>query len=212
MRSRSKLCSTNIFTIMKKLISILSAALMLIFVLSGCSAYLDPDGVDFDLTESGEVISSSEVSLKQFKSNVVGYGWKCVDFRDIKDDGTLASHADSIQDGWGPTDYFFDESTVTSFFDNMAWPARCYSVNNYSFENSTVQIGSGKELRLLKLSGDKFTCVTRIGWKYPGKDKDPIPHYMYFKYKRMTEKELQEHRSKYTTDSESLLNNSDSQE
>ena len=182
-------------------------------ILSSCSeGILDLEGSDFSLAETGEITSSSKVSLKEFNSKAVGYGWKCVDFRDIKDNGSLASHADSIQDGWGPTDYFFDESTVTSFFDNMAWPARCYSVNNYSFENSTVQIGSGKELRLLKLSGDKFTCVTRIGWKYPGKDKDPIPHYMYFKYKRMTEKELQEHRSKYTTDSESLLNNSDSQE
>ena len=196
---------------MKKLISIMSITLMLI--LSSCSeGILDLEGSDFSLAETGEITSSSKVSLKEFNSKAVGYGWKCVDFRDIKDNGSLASHADSIQDGWGPTDYFFDESTVTSFFDNMAWPARCYSVNNYSFENSTVQIGSGKELRLLKLSGDKFTCVTRIGWKYPGKDKDPIPHYMYFKYKRMTEKELQEHRSKYTTDSESLLNNSDSQE
>lgn len=200
MRSRSKLCSTNIFTIMKKLISILSAALMLIFVLSGCSAYLDPDGVDFDLTESGEVISSSEVSLKQFKSNVVGYGWKCVDFRDIKDDGTLASHEDSIRDGWGPSDYFFDETTVTSFFDVMSLPKPCYSTNSYRFEDSTILIGSNNVIRLLKLSDSKFTCVSRIGWKYSEKDKDPIPYYMYFKYKRMTEKELQEHRSKYTTD------------
>ena len=200
---------------MKTFISFLSTALMPIFVLSGCSEFLDPDGVDFDLTDSGKVISSSEVSLKKFNSNVVGYGWKCVDFRDIKNDGSLLSHEDSIQDGWGPSDYFFDETTVTSFFDVMVWLKRCYSTNSYRFEDSTIHIGSNNDndIRLLKLSDSKFTCISRIGWKYSdsGKDKDLIPHYMYFKYKKMTDKELQEHRDKYTTDFASLYDR-DSQE
>lgn len=170
-------------------------------ILSSCSeGILDLEGSDFSLAETGEITSSSKVSLKEFNSKAVGYGWKCVDFRDIKDDGTLASHEDSIRDGWGPSDYFFDETTVTSFFDVMSLPKPCYSTNSYRFEDSTILIGSNNVIRLLKLSDSKFTCVSRIGWKYSEKDKDPIPHYMYFKYKRMTEKELQEHRSKYTTE------------
>ena len=103
-------------------------------------------------------------------------------------------------------DYYFDESTVTSYFDDMTRPARCYYTYSYIFDDSTIRTGSNNDIRLLKLSDGKFTCVSQIGWKYTGKDKNPIPHYMYFKYKKMTDKELQDYRDKYTTDFESLLN------
>ena len=177
-----------------------------ILLLASCSGFLDLDGKDFYLDETGEVFFSSVVSLEKFTRNVVGCGWKCVDFRDIKDDGSLATKNESLKDGWGPSDYYFDESTVTSYFDDMTRPARCYYTYNYIFDDSTIRTGSNNDIRLLNLSDGKFTCVSQIGWKYTGKNKNPIPHYMYFKYKKMTDKELQDYRDKYTTDFESLLN------
>ena len=178
--------------------------IVIILLSAGCSEELFSP--DFSVNDSGEVSSSAEVSLEKFNDKVVGHGWKCVSFRDVKDNGSLATQEESYRDGWGPSDYYFDESTVTSFFNVMAWFAACYSTSGYSFEDSTVHIGSGNELRLLKLSGGEFTCVSRIGWNYSGEGEAPIPHYMYFKYKRMTEKELQEYREKYTTDFDSILN------
>ena len=188
---------------MKKSTSLLYIAF--IILLSSCSLdVLSPDGIDFSINDFGEVTSSAKITSEKFNSNVVGYGWKCVDFRYVKDNGTLATQKESYQDGWGPSDYYFDESTVTSFFDVTAFFTSFYSINSYRFEDSTIHIGSNNDLRLLKLSGDTFTFVSRIG-------EASTPRYMYFKYKKMTDKELKDYKNKYATDYASYFNNRDSQ-
>jgi hypothetical protein len=179
------------------------------FHLTGCSSqfsepYEEPDMVDFNITESGKVTSSSGVSSDQFFDGIAGYGWKCVGRREILEDGSLAKEDWTAQykDGGGSS-YFFDESTATRFFWVDAFFARCYSISDYRFEDSTLFMESNEWIRVLKLSGDQFSCITMLAWKFLGKDHS-IPVYGYCIYKRMTDEELNECRSLYSIDYASL--------
>ena len=181
--------------------TIVFATLALALFASCSEEFLSPDGIDFSMNESGVVSSSSEVSSDQFHDKIVGHGWKCVSRREILEDGSLAKKdwGEEIKDGGGPV-YFIDESSLTHFYYKDAWMASIYVTMTYHFNCSTIELGSNDwdKLRLLKISGDKYSSIQPLYWKPVEKGSlESIPLYGYFTFKKMTTKELQKYRETY---------------
>lgn len=171
------------------------------FIAIGCSKeMLLPGGADFEVSGADVRVSGSEVSWKTFYSKIVGSGWECVDTKEILDDGSLSKSSYWPRDGGGPAAYYFDESLLTKFYSVMADlqnPDRC-SIIPYRYEDSAVVPEKGEKMVIVKVSGDRFSCVESLGYAFLGKDKDPKPIYGYSTYKRMSTDKLSEYRERYS--------------
>ena len=132
------------------------------FIAIGCSEeMLSPGWVDFEVSGSDVRVSGSGVSWKTFSSKIVGSGWECVDTKEILDDGSLSKSSYWPRDGGGPAAYYFDESLLTKFYSVMADlqnPDRC-SIIPYRYEDSAVVPEKGEKMVIVKVSGDRFSCV-----------------------------------------------------
>lgn len=171
------------------------------FIAIGCSKeMLLPGGVDFEVSGSDVRVSGSGVSWKTFSSKIVGSGWECVDTKEILDDGSLSKSSYWPRDGGGPAAYYFDESLLTKFYSVMADlqnPDRC-SIIPYRYEDSAVVPEKGEKMVIVKVSGDRFSCVEFLGYAFLGFDKEPKLTYGYSTYKRMSDKKLSEYRTEYS--------------
>jgi hypothetical protein len=171
------------------------------FIAIGCSEeMLSPGWVDFEVSGSDVRVSGSGVSWKTFSSKIVGSGWECVDTKEILDDGSLSKSSYWPRDGGGPAAYYFDESLLTKFYSVMADlqnPDRC-SIIPYRYEDSAVVPEKGEKMVIVKVSGDRFSCVEFLGYAFLGFDKEPKLKYGYSTYKRMSDKKLSEYRTEYS--------------
>ncbi len=162
-------------------ISLVAAA----WLFSGCSEeLLSPDGIEFTLSESGNVTTNAEeVSLNDFSSKLIGHGWAPMTIKLILDDGSLGSLP--TMTGGGYFACFIDKYDLTWF---CIFPlSKTKASYPYTFENSSINYGPFPAIRVLSVSKNQFSCIQNYGIL------NRKEMWCYVVYKRMSDAELEEH-------------------
>ena len=96
----------------------------------------------FSFDENGEcyIPDISKISMEEFESSVVGYGWKHVITHEIGSDGKCSTK-DYYEDlvGGGPSQYYFESSeSLKEYIYADAIPAHGYFTYAYEYENKEM--------------------------------------------------------------------------
>lgn len=140
----------------------------------------------------------ANISMEEFKSSVVGYGWKHVITHEIESDGKCTTK-DYYEDliGGGPSQYYFEtSSSLKEYMYADAFPAHGYYTYAYDYEDGNRVSENGHlVMRIVSLKGDIMKIIDYLGIRADG-----VKIYGYSTYKRMSSKELTEVQNAYPTD------------
>lgn len=160
----------------------------------------------FSFDENGEcyIPDISNISMEEFKSSVVGYGWKHVITHEIGSDGKCSTkdYYEGL-DGGGPSQYYFESSeSLKEYIYADAIPAHGYFTYAYEYENGNRVSNNGNlVMRIVSLKGDVMKIIDYLGIRADG-----VKIYGYSTYRRMSSGELTEVQNAYPTDLSSIKN------
>lgn len=165
-------------------------------------ASCDKEGIypTFSFDANGEcyIPDAANISTEEFKSSVVGYGWKHVITHEIGSDGKCSTK-DYYEDliGGGPSQYYFESSeSLKEYMYVDAFPAHGYFTYAYEYENGNRVSNNGNlVMRIVSLKGDIMKVIDYLGIRADG-----VNIYGYSTYKRMSNKELTEVQNAFPTD------------
>ena len=102
------------------------------------------DDLKFEFDEEGTCFlpNVSPISHATFLKYAEGNGWKHVSTYEINEDGSVQNH-DHYKDliGGGPSSYYFEKDTYTSYYWLSAYPADAYSEVVYTYLENGNRIG-----------------------------------------------------------------------
>lgn len=154
----------------------------------------------FSFDENGEcyIPDISNISMEEFESSVVGYGWKHINTHEIGSDGKCSTK-DYYEDlvGGGPSQYYFESSeSLKEYIYADAIPAHGYLTYAYKYENGNRVSNNGNlVMRIVSLKGDVMKIIDYLGIRADG-----VKLYGYSTYRRMSSKELKEVQNAYPDD------------
>ena len=154
----------------------------------------------FSFDENGEcyIPDISKISMEEFESSVVGYGWKHVITHEIGSDGKCSTK-DYYEDlvGGGPSQYYFESSeSLKEYIYADAIPAHGYFTYAYEYENGNRVSNNGNlVMRIVSLEGDVMKIIDYLGIRADG-----VKLYGYSTYKRMSSGELTKVQNAYPDD------------
>lgn len=154
----------------------------------------------FSFDENGEcyIPDISNISMEEFESSVVGYGWKHINTHEIGSDGKCSTK-DFYEDlvGGGPSQYYFELSkSLKEYIYADAIPAHGYLTYAYKYENGNRVSNNGNlVMRIVSLKGDVMKIIDYLGIRADG-----VKLYGYSTYRRMSSKELKEVQNAYPDD------------
>ena len=154
----------------------------------------------FSFDENGEcyIPDISNISMEEFESSVVGYGWKHINTHEIGSDGKCSTK-DFYEDlvGGGPSQYYFESSkSLKEYIYADAIPAHGYLTYAYKYENGNRVSNNGNlVMRIVSLKGDVMKIIDYLGIRADG-----VKLYGYSTYRRMNSGELKEVQNAYPDD------------
>ena len=154
----------------------------------------------FAFDENGECYTpdADYISMEEFNSSVVGYGWKHVITHEIDGNGKCSTK-DYYEDliGGGPSQYYFEtSSSLKEYMYVDAFPAHGYFTYSYNYEEGNRVSQNGHlVMRIVSLKEDIMKII-----EYFGIRADGIKIYGYSTYKRMSSEELTKVQNTYPTD------------
>ena len=154
----------------------------------------------FAFDENGECYTpdADYISMEEFNSSVVGYGWKHVITHEIDGNGKCSTK-DYYEDliGGGPSQYYFEtSSSLKEYMYVDAFPAHGYFTYSYNYEEGNRVSQDGHlVMRIISLKGDIMKIIEYLGIRADG-----IKIYGYSTYKRMSSEELTKVQNTYPTD------------
>lgn len=154
----------------------------------------------FSFDENGEcyIPDISNISMEEFESSVVGYGWKHINTHEIGSDGKCSTK-DYYEDlvGGGPSQYYFESSeSLKEYIYADAIPAHGYLTYAYKYENGNRVSNNGNlVMRIVSLKGDVMKIIDYLGIRADG-----VKLYGYSTYRRMNSGELKEVQNAYPDD------------
>lgn len=154
----------------------------------------------FSFNEEGECYlpDVKKISIEEFESSVVGYGWKHVITHEIGSDGKCSSK-DFYEDliGGGPSQYYFESSTsLKEYMYVDAFPAHGYYTYAYDYDDGNrISQNNHLVMRIVSLKGDIMKVIDYLGVRADG-----IKLYGYSTYKRMSSGELTQVQNAYPDD------------
>lgn len=154
----------------------------------------------FSFDENGEcyIPDISNISMEEFESSVVGYGWKHINTHEIGSDGKCSTK-DYYEDlvGGGPSQYYFESSkSLKEYIYADAIPAHGYLTYAYKYENGNRVSNNGNlVMRIVSLKGDVMKIIDYLGIRADG-----VKLYGYSTYRRMNSGELKEVQNAYPAD------------
>lgn len=154
----------------------------------------------FSFDENGEcyIPDISNISMEEFESSVVGYGWKHINTHEIGSDGKCSTK-DYYEDlvGGGPSQYYFESSeSLKEYIYADAIPAHGYLTYAYKYENGNRVSNNGNlVMRIVSLKGDVMKIIDYLGIRADG-----VKLYGYSTYRRMNSGELTEVQNAYPDD------------
>ena len=154
----------------------------------------------FSFDENGEcyIPDISNISMEEFESSVVGYGWKHINTHEIGSDGKCSTK-DYYEDlvGGGPSQYYFESSeSLKEYIYADAIPAHGYLTYAYKYENGNRVSNNGNlVMRIVSLEGDVMKIIDYLGIRADG-----VKLYGYSTYRRMNSGELKEVQNAYPDD------------
>lgn len=154
----------------------------------------------FAFDENGECYTTDAdyISMEEFNSSVVGYGWKHVITHEIDGNGKCSTK-DYYEDliGGGPSQYYFEtSSSLKEYMYVDAFPAHGYFTYSYNYEEGNRVSQDGHlVMRIISLKGDIMKIIEYLGIRADG-----IKIYGYSTYKRMSSEELTKVQNTYPTD------------
>ena len=154
----------------------------------------------FAFDENGECYTpdADYISMEEFNSSVVGYGWKHVITHEIDGNGKCSTK-DYYEDliGGGPSQYYFEtSSSLEEYMYVDAFPAHGYFTYSYNYEEGNRVSQDGHlVMRIISLKGDIMKIIEYLGIRADG-----IKIYGYSTYKRMSSEELTKVQNTYPTD------------
>ena len=160
----------------------------------------------FSFDENGEcyIPDISKISMEEFKSSVVGYGWKHVITHEIGSDGKCSTkdYYEGL-DGGGSSQYYFESSeSLKEYMYVDAFPANGYLTYGYEYEDGNRVSNNGNlVMRIVSLKGDVMKIIDYLGIRADG-----VKIYGYSTYRRMSSGELTEVQNAYPTDLSNIKN------
>ena len=154
----------------------------------------------FAFDENGECYTpdADYISMEEFNSSVVGYGWKHVITHEIDGNGKCSTK-DYYEDliGGGPSQYYFETSSLLKEYMYVdAFPAHGYFTYSYNYEEGNRVSQDGHlVMRIVSFKGDIMKIIEYLGIRADG-----IKIYGYSTYKRMNSEELTKVQNTYPTD------------
>lgn len=154
----------------------------------------------FSFDENGEcyIPDISNISMEEFESSVVGYGWKHINTHEIGSDGKCSTK-DYYEDlvGGGPSQYYFESSeSLKEYIYADAIPAHGYLTYAYEYEDGNRVSNNGNlVMRIVSLKGDVMKIIDYLGIRADG-----VKLYGYSTYRRMNSGELKEVQNAYPDD------------
>ena len=154
----------------------------------------------FSFDENGEcyIPDISNISMEEFKSSVVGYGWKHVITHEIGSDGKCSTkdYYEGL-DGGGSSQYYFESSeSLKEYMYVDAFPANGYLTYAYEYEDGNRVSNNGNlVMRIVSLKGDVMKIIDYLGIRADG-----VKLYGYSTYKRMSSGELTKVQNAYPDD------------
>lgn len=154
----------------------------------------------FSFDENGEcyIPDISNISMEEFESSVVGYGWKHINTHEIGSDGKCSTK-DFYEDlvGGGPSQYYFESSeSLKEYIYADAIPAHGYLTYAYEYEDGNRVSNNGNlVMRIVSLKGDVMKIIDYLGIRADG-----VKLYGYSTYRRMNSGELKEVQNAYPDD------------
>ena len=154
----------------------------------------------FAFDENGECYTpdADYISMEEFNSSVVGYGWKHVITHEIDGNGKCSTK-DYYEDliGGGPSQYYFEtSSSLKEYMYVDAFPAHGYFTYSYNYEEGNRVSQNGHlVMRIVSLKEDIMKIIEYLGIRADG-----IKIYGYSTYKRMSSEELTKVQNTYPTD------------
>lgn len=154
----------------------------------------------FSFDENGEcyIPDISNISMEEFESSVVGYGWKHINTHEIGSDGKCSTK-DYYEDlvGGGPSQYYFESSeSLKEYIYSDAIPAHGYLTYAYEYEDGNRVSNNGNlVMRIVSLEGDVMKIIDYLGIRADG-----VKLYGYSTYKRMSSGELTKVQNAYPDD------------
>ena len=160
------------------------------------------DDPNFEFDEEGRCFlpNVSPISHATFLKYAEGNGWKHVSTYEINQDGSVQSH-DHYRDltGGGPSSYYFEKDTYTSYFWLDAFLAKAYSEETYTYLEDGNQIGYTNrfndnfftQFQILSIDENKLRMIEYIGIR------NNRNIYALTTYRKMSEEELNGYRENY---------------
>ena len=154
----------------------------------------------FAFDENGECYTpdADYISMEEFNSSVVGYGWKHIITHEIDGNGKCSTK-DYYEDliGGGPSQYYFEtSSSLKEYMYVDAFPAHGYFTYSYNYEEGNRVSQNGHlVMRIVSFKGDIMKIIEYLGIRADG-----IKIYGYSTYKRMSSEELTKVQNTYPTD------------
>ena len=130
----------------------------------------------FSFDENGEcyIPDISNISMEEFKSSVVGYGWKHVITHEIGSDGKCSTkdYYEGL-DGGGSSQYYFESSeSLKEYMYVDAFPANGYLTYAYEYEDGNRVSNNGNlVMRIVSLKGDVMKIIDYLSWHSCGWSK-----------------------------------------
>ena len=127
----------------------------------------------FSFDENGEcyIPDISKISMEEFESSVVGYGWKHVITHEIGSDGKCSTkdYYEGL-DGGGSSQYYFESSeSLKEYMYVDAFPANGYLTYAYEYENGNrVSQNGNLVMRIVSLKGDVMKIIDYLGIRADG--------------------------------------------
>lgn len=172
----------------------------LLFAVSFASCNKEDVYPTFSFNEKGECYMPDvkKISIEDFESSVVGYGWKHIITHEIGSDG-ICSPEDYYEDliGGGPSQYYFESSSsLKEYMYVDAFPVHGYYTYAYDYEDGNrISQNDHLVMRIVSLKGDIMKIIDYLGVRADG-----IKLYGYSTYKRMSSGELTQVQNAYPDD------------
>lgn len=172
----------------------------LLFAVSFASCNKEDVYPTFSFNEKGECYMPDvkKISIEDFESSVVGYGWKHIITHEIGSDGKC-SPEDYYEDliGGGPSQYYFESSSsLKEYMYVDAFPVHGYYTYAYDYEDGNrISQNDHLVMHIVSLKGDIMKIIDYLGVRADG-----IKIYGYSTYKRMSSEELTQVQNAYPAD------------
>ena len=160
------------------------------------------DDLKFEFDEEGTCFlpNVSPISHATFLKYAEGNGWKHVSTYEINEDGSVQNH-DHYKDliGGGPSSYYFEKDTYTSYYWLSAYPADAYSEVVYTYSENGNRIGHINrfndnfftKFQILSINENKLQMIEHIGIR------SNRNIYALTTYKKMSKEELNNYRENF---------------